>query len=131
MRDCTSAVITREIFVHEPLRQALSSDAFWMVLLGRTLIGLGGARGVSRRYIADTIPVRESIIYRSRVDGRIADGGLLGCDGHGQLLTIVSKIFLLTFTPPKELALRPQALKSQNSFLLPRPLGCICRYGYD
>ncbi|CAN0408322.1 unnamed protein product [Ascophyllum nodosum] len=42
---------------------ALSSDAFWMVLLGRTLIGLGGARGVSRRYIADTIPVESRTAY--------------------------------------------------------------------
>ena len=55
--DCTSTVITQEISVHEPLRQALSSDAFWMVLLERTLIGLGGARGVSRRYIAETVPI--------------------------------------------------------------------------
>ena len=37
--------------------QALSYDAFWMVLVGRTLIGFGGARGVNRRYIADTIPI--------------------------------------------------------------------------
>ncbi|CAN0368353.1 unnamed protein product, partial [Hapterophycus canaliculatus] len=36
---------------------ALSYDAFWMVLVGRMLIGLGGARGVNRRYIADTIPI--------------------------------------------------------------------------
>ena len=43
---------------HTPrARQALSFDSFWMVLLGRTLIGLGGARGVNRRYIADTIPI--------------------------------------------------------------------------
>ncbi|CAM9985942.1 unnamed protein product, partial [Ectocarpus sp. 12 AP-2014] len=36
---------------------ALTYDAFWMVLVGRMLIGLGGARGVNRRYIADTIPI--------------------------------------------------------------------------
>lgn len=39
--------------------QALTYDAFWMVLVGRMLIGLGGARGVNRRYIADTIPIKD------------------------------------------------------------------------
>ncbi|CAM9520385.1 unnamed protein product [Discosporangium mesarthrocarpum] len=42
---------------------ALTYDAFWMVLVGRTLIGLGGARGVNRRYIADTIPYKERTVY--------------------------------------------------------------------
>ncbi|CAM9557712.1 unnamed protein product [Phaeothamnion confervicola] len=42
---------------------ALSYDAFWMVLLGRLLIGLGGARGVNRRYIADTIPLEQRTYF--------------------------------------------------------------------
>ncbi|CAB1098638.1 unnamed protein product [Ectocarpus sp. CCAP 1310/34] len=42
---------------------ALTYDAFWMVLVGRLLIGLGGARGVNRRYIADTIPIASRTAY--------------------------------------------------------------------
>eukprot|EP00903_Cladosiphon_okamuranus_P007004 g6815.t1 len=42
---------------------ALTYDAFWMVLVGRMLIGLGGARGVNRRYIADTIPIVDRTAY--------------------------------------------------------------------
>ncbi|CAN0151835.1 unnamed protein product, partial [Ectocarpus sp. 4 AP-2014] len=42
---------------------ALTYDAFWMVLVGRMLIGLGGARGVNRRYIADTIPIASRTAY--------------------------------------------------------------------
>eukprot|EP00611_Tribonema_gayanum_P025678 TRINITY_DN5919_c0_g1_i2.p1 TRINITY_DN5919_c0_g1~~TRINITY_DN5919_c0_g1_i2.p1 ORF type:complete len:863 (-),score=287.56 TRINITY_DN5919_c0_g1_i2:526-3114(-) len=42
---------------------ALSYDAFWMVLVGRLLIGLGGARGVNRRYIADTVPMEDRTFF--------------------------------------------------------------------
>lgn len=38
-----------------------------MVLLGRTLIGLGGARGVNRRYIADTIPKESRYVPHVRL----------------------------------------------------------------
>jgi hypothetical protein len=34
-----------------------------MVLVGRLLIGLGGARGVNRRYIADTVPVHARTFF--------------------------------------------------------------------
>jgi MFS family permease len=34
-----------------------------MVLVGRLLIGLGGARGVNRRYIADTVPVHTRTFF--------------------------------------------------------------------
>ncbi|CAM9689171.1 unnamed protein product, partial [Choristocarpus tenellus] len=42
---------------------ALTYDALWMILMGRSLIGLGGARGINRRYIADTIPIESRTAY--------------------------------------------------------------------
>lgn len=42
---------------------ALPFNAFWMVLVGRLLIGLGGARGINRRYIADTVPMEDRTFF--------------------------------------------------------------------
>jgi len=44
---------------------ALEFDALWMALLGRVLIGLGGARGINRRYIADTVPFQSRTFFSS------------------------------------------------------------------
>ncbi|CAM9396377.1 unnamed protein product [Chrysoparadoxa australica] len=42
---------------------ALNFQALWMVLVGRLLVGLGGARGVNRRYIADTVPLGDRTFF--------------------------------------------------------------------
>ncbi|CAN0408862.1 unnamed protein product [Ascophyllum nodosum] len=57
---------------------ALTFDAFWMVLLGRALVGLGGARGINRRYIADTIPMKSRTAYSTAFVAVSAAGMAVG-----------------------------------------------------
>lgn len=42
---------------------ALSYSSFALLLAGRLLVGLGGARGVNRRYIADTVPIEQRTFF--------------------------------------------------------------------
>jgi len=57
---------------------ALYFDAFWMLCVGRLVLGLGGPRGMNRRYIADTVPVARRTAASAAFVASTAAGTAIG-----------------------------------------------------
>lgn len=63
----------------------------WLVLIGRLLCGLGGARALNRRFISDTIPIKR----RTQACAAFVAGSALGV-AFGPALA-AGKTFFLSF----------------------------------
>lgn len=55
---------------------AYQLDSVALIMLGRLLNGIGGARGVNRRYIADHV----SLLDRTHASSAFVAVGAIGCD---------------------------------------------------
>mmetsp|Transcript_11798 Transcript_11798/g.24043 ORF Transcript_11798/g.24043 Transcript_11798/m.24043 type:complete len:293 (-) Transcript_11798:732-1610(-) len=67
---------------------AFSFRSFSMIMVGRLLTGLGGARAVNRRYIADNVPLRD----RTRVSSEFVTASAVGMAAGPGLSSLLSLI---------------------------------------
>ena len=76
---------------------ALQCQSPWMLVIGRFMVGLGAIRGVTRRYIADTVPIKR----RTMAANDFVNSGAMGLVAGPLCSTIITiyitKPYILTF----------------------------------